>query len=229
MVIVPISSFVFEHRHTDAGARATERRCPADGFSGIVGRVTHLLRPHDAFEQAARRWLISAAGLEKFGKRRRHVVHCPHAHPSIFMEVQHAEGGFADAHRVLQHGLEHRLQFAGRACDDLQHLRGRGLLLQRLGELLFQVGVGCAKAVNISARLRSGRTKRGNACSALRPLARQGHLVGTVTGPLPVGPSRGSSPSILTEPHDEPALIRSPRRHERARSVGFRGQAPSRS
>ena len=38
----------------------------------------------------------------------------PHAHPSIFMEVQHAEGGFADAHRVLQHGLEHRLQLAGR-------------------------------------------------------------------------------------------------------------------
>ena len=112
--------FVFKHRHTDAGARATERRCPADGFSGIVGRVTHLLRPHDAFEQAARRWLISAAGLEKFGKRRRHVVHCPHAHPSIFMEVQHAEVGFADAHRVLQHGLEHRLQFAGRACNDLQ-------------------------------------------------------------------------------------------------------------
>ena len=38
---------------------------------------------------------------------------------------------------------------------------------------------------------------------SLRPLARQGHLVGTVTGPLPVGASQGSSPSILTEPHDE--------------------------
>src|SRR5437660_1366792 len=46
-------------------------------------------------------------------------------------------------------------------------------------------------------------SKTGNACSALRPFARQGHLVGTVTGPLPVGPGRGSSLSILTEPHEE--------------------------
>ena len=50
-------------------------------------------------------------------------------------EIQIAELGLADARRVLQHGLEHRLQLAGRAADDLQHLRGRRLLLQRLGEL----------------------------------------------------------------------------------------------
>ena len=48
-----------------------------------------------------------------------------------------------------------------------------------------------------------GRTKIATLRSAFRPLARQGHLVGTVTGPLPVGASQGSSPSILTEPHDE--------------------------
>ena len=36
---------------------------------------------------------------------------------------------------VRQHGLEHRLQVAGRSGDDLQHLRRRGLLLQRLGKL----------------------------------------------------------------------------------------------
>ena len=41
----------------------------------------------------------------------------------------------ADARRVRQHGLEHRLQLAGRTGDDLQHLRCRGLLLQRLGQL----------------------------------------------------------------------------------------------
>ena len=43
--------------------------------------------------------------------------------------------GLADAGRVIQHGLEHGLQLAGRTRYDLQHLRGRGLLLQRLGEL----------------------------------------------------------------------------------------------
>ena len=37
----------------------------------------------------------------------------------------------ADARSVLQHGLEHRLQFAGRRADDLEHVGGGGLLLQR--------------------------------------------------------------------------------------------------
>ena len=42
--------------------------------------------------------------------------------------------GVADAYGVLQHGFKHRLKIAGRAADDLEHLRGRRLLLQRLGE-----------------------------------------------------------------------------------------------
>ena len=37
---------------------------------------------------------------------------------------------------VRQHRVEHRLQVARRAADDLQHLAGRGLLLQRLGEIV---------------------------------------------------------------------------------------------
>src|SRR5262249_35706797 len=39
--------------------------------------------------------------------------------------------------------------------------------------------------------------------SPFRPFARQGHLVGTVTGPPSGRPSQGSSLSILTEPPDE--------------------------
>ena len=58
--------------------------------------------------------------------------------------------------------------------------------LSTAGKLLFQICVGCAKAVKLSSRLRSGRTKVATARSALRPLARQGHLVGTVTG-FPAG------------------------------------------
>ena len=46
---------------------------------------------------------------------------------------QIAELGLAKSRRIRQHGLEHRLQLAGRAGDDLQHLGGCGLLLQRLG------------------------------------------------------------------------------------------------
>src|SRR5262249_38387869 len=88
--------------------------------------------------------------------------------------------------------IEHRLHICRQARDHIQYLGSRGLLLQRLRELLLQVSVGCAKAVNVSSRLRCLRTKTGNASSALRPFASQGHLVGTVT-----------RLSILTEPHDE--------------------------
>ena len=41
----------------------------------------------------------------------------------------------ADANGVLQHRSKHRLQIAGRAADDLKHLRRGCLLLQRFREV----------------------------------------------------------------------------------------------
>src|SRR5262245_7483494 len=38
--------------------------------------------------------------------------------------------------RIRQHGLEHRLEIPWRSADDLQHLRSRRLLLQRLAQIL---------------------------------------------------------------------------------------------
>ena len=49
---------------------------------------------------------------------------------------QGAELGLANACGVFQHGLEHGLQLAGRTADDLEHLGGRGLLLQRLAQIV---------------------------------------------------------------------------------------------
>src|SRR5262249_60113676 len=56
-------------------------------------------------------------------------------------------------------------------------------------------------------RLRLGRTKTGIALLALRPLARQGHLVGTLGGPMLVAPSlilstrrRGSTMKTVSAP-----------------------------
>src|SRR6476660_6936603 len=126
-------------------------------------------------------------------ERRRRIVRRSDAKDLSIAEIHVSERSLANAHRVREYGLENRLQLPGRRRDDLQHLRGRSLLFQRLGELLLQLGIGCAKAVNLSSRLRCLRTKTGNASSALRPLARQGHLVGTVAGRLPVQPSQGSS------------------------------------
>jgi hypothetical protein len=50
-------------------------------------------------------------------------------------EIHVSERSLANAHRVREYGLEDRLQLPGRSRDDLQHLRGRGLLLQRFGQL----------------------------------------------------------------------------------------------
>ena len=55
----------------------------------------------------------------------------------------------ADACRIFQHALEYRLQFAGRAADDLQHFGRRGLLLEGFAQLgrpllylLLQIRIG---------------------------------------------------------------------------------------
>jgi hypothetical protein len=52
-------------------------------------------------------------------------------------QVQISQGGLADARRILQNGIENRLQISRRGADDAQHLGGRGLLLQRLIPLAF--------------------------------------------------------------------------------------------
>src|SRR5262245_40272224 len=80
-----------------------------------------------------------------------------------FAEIEQPELGPAQPYSIAQQGPEHGLQVSGGDGDDFEHLGGCCLLLQRLGELLFQVGVGCANAVNVSSRLRCLRTKTGNA------------------------------------------------------------------
>jgi hypothetical protein len=65
-------------------------------------------------------------------------MRCDELEPIAVTAVNIPELGIADADGLLQHGCKHRLKIAWRAADGLEHLRGRGLLLQRLGE------VGCA-------------------------------------------------------------------------------------
>ena len=38
--------------------------------------------------------------------------------------------------RILDHAFEYGLQIEGRAADDLEHLGGRGLLLQRFAQIV---------------------------------------------------------------------------------------------
>src|SRR5262245_6018486 len=46
--------------------------------------------------------------------------------------------GVTNVHRVFQHSIEDRLQFAWRTADDLEHIGGGGLLLKRFTQLIEQ-------------------------------------------------------------------------------------------
>ncbi len=62
-------------------------------------------------------------------------VHSPPRDRSRPVSPQHAESGLTQPHRRFEHRVEHRREVAGRGVDDLQHLGGRGLLLQGLARL----------------------------------------------------------------------------------------------
>ena len=62
----------------------------------------------------------------------RGTVHSGDAKGVAVANIQIAEFGTAELYRVRQNGLEHWAKLARRAGDDAQHLRGRGLLRQRL-------------------------------------------------------------------------------------------------
>jgi hypothetical protein len=96
-----------------------------DGAKGLditrfMSVPCHHLRPSSSerVRQGARSW--------------RGVMRGNHAERISVPEVEIAELSLAEPPRILQDRLEHRLQFAGRARNDLQHLGGGGLLCQRL-------------------------------------------------------------------------------------------------
>jgi uncharacterized protein YbjT (DUF2867 family) len=98
------------------------------------------------------------------------------------------------------------------------HLRGSIFY-----ENLFrQFGKGIEESLpsaNVRSRVRCRRAKAAGMHAAFAPFARQGHPVGTVSGPVLVGSSKDRA-SILTEQHDElPPFIRLPRRRGRAASL----------
>src|SRR5215472_12045088 len=128
-------------------------------------------------------------------------MHCGDAEALAIIDKQVTEFCLTEAARVGQNSLKDGLKVAWRTGDRAEYLRGRRLLLPRLGkvpphlgeltgarfELLFQLAQQKPVA-NARFRLRSGRTKLAGARWTLCTFARQGHLVGTVTGP-PLPPS----------------------------------------
>jgi hypothetical protein len=65
-------------------------------------------------------------------------VRCHYTELLAIVSCQRADGGAAEGVCLVEHRTEHRREVAGRAVDDLQHLRGRGLLVERLARLGHQ-------------------------------------------------------------------------------------------
>ncbi len=73
--------------------------------------------------------------------RLRQAVRCGAVEELPVIGKQAAKRRFAQAVRLFQNRVEHRSKVAGRRIDDLQHLRGRGLLFQRFLRLGDQTRV----------------------------------------------------------------------------------------
>jgi hypothetical protein len=110
---------VLKHRHSDVGSNATKLdgvddrwialgirscRCNVGGLDGLFGS--------DQLAQGATRGGTDRTASARLGKCQRHIVAGDDAQCPAFMEIEVAELGLADAHRIRQHGLEHRLEFA---------------------------------------------------------------------------------------------------------------------
>ena len=75
----------------------------------------HLLAANELFERPSHERLEGPALLVPLGKGRWRAD-LRHGPESIVLVLEHpAELGLADAYSVFQHGLEYRLQLAGRA------------------------------------------------------------------------------------------------------------------
>jgi hypothetical protein len=62
--------------------------------------------------------------------------------PSVSLAKPHgAVARFAEPSGIGEHGAKHWLKFAGRAGDDFEHLRRRGLLVERFTQLVEQARV----------------------------------------------------------------------------------------
>ena len=128
---------LLQHRNKHARPRAAQ----FDGLDGSgvasvkiawrCGRVRHLngrLRRQHASNQGVL-FYTTRCVLARLNECRRRIVCCQHVQSLAVPAGDNAELGLADADGVLQHGGKYRLQIAGGAGDNLEHLGGSGLLL----------------------------------------------------------------------------------------------------
>src|SRR5262245_53980667 len=139
---------VLEHWNGDQGPNACEFDASDRKWIAInicllchqVGKVHDLLGPGELAEGGLWSWTDRSA-FARLNQRGRRVVGRGELKDLSIVQVHRAELGLADASRILQHGLEYRLEIAWRARDYAQHLGGGRLLLQRFAQVVEETGV----------------------------------------------------------------------------------------
>ena len=137
---------VLKHRHdkkrTSAGkfnhgdgSRYTVSICL---FRLEIQYLHHLFRAFHATKARARARTNYRIASPHLSERGRDVVHCDIAKNATIIPMHDAKVCAAHLHRIRQHSVEHRPQIAGRTTDDLEHVSGGGLLLQRFAQLVEQ-------------------------------------------------------------------------------------------
>ena len=131
---------IAKERSADDGAKADNLRRLQIWKFGIcehVGNLQRALFQGDTTDQcASARHILMASdkhaplGLDAVGCGKRIVLTLPAPQNSLF--------GPAKPRRSFDQSVEHGLQIESRAADDLEHVGGGGLLLQRLAQLIEQ-------------------------------------------------------------------------------------------
>src|SRR5262249_35690135 len=134
---VPDLLVIPEERHRDMRARARQRDEGGACVTFICREVGRAPDP-PPFHAAPHDPRNDRIAPPQFFERPRRAVYGGHAELVAVEQRQRAKLGFAEAGRVFQDGSKHRLELAGRARNDTQHVRRRGLLLQRLAQLAEQ-------------------------------------------------------------------------------------------
>ena len=119
--------------------RSAMARVPGSPLVSIAARLTsnvwvgcRLSEPHERARHGLAGGLVRGAPRQEFGITGGNAAHGQRMQMLAIVAAQHPKRCPTQPHRLFQHRVEHRRQIAGRGIDHLQHLSGRGLLLQRL-------------------------------------------------------------------------------------------------
>jgi hypothetical protein len=100
-----------------------------------IGNLNRFPGRCGAGENGARHGTRERLATQKVGIGWRSTMRCANSEKVTFPQPEIGKFCSADMHRILENDTEHGRKFTPRGTDDLEHFRGRGLLLLQLTQL----------------------------------------------------------------------------------------------